>query len=203
MTYREAYATVQVLTANFAPELNDTTVYRLIKAATYRFASETAATIRTHEITPDGSRDYTLPQVRMGRIWRVEHTVSNLNYYVRGITLEEMDHIDIGTTTTGSPIERWTRFGRTLRVWPLASGGTLRIYHAPVPVLANRDSANEGGETGGLGGNSTTVVATSLSHGTINNFAGNTDYFNGCRIFFMTGSVAKSRAAIRAMQMPA
>lgn len=188
MTFREAYATVQGLTANFTPEVKDTTVYRLLKAATIRFASETAATIRTHEITPDGSRDYALPQVRLGRIWRVEHEVSSVVYPVRGITPEELDLIDRATNTTGSPIANYTRFGRTLRVWPLASSGSLRIYHAPIPVLANRDSANEAGETA-TAGSVTTASATTITHGLVANRAGTTDYFNGCRIAFTSGTL--------------
>lgn len=197
MTYREAFSTVQGIVGHYAPDLVETAVRRLIKAATIRFASETSANVVLHEIAADGSRDYAMPQVRIGRIWRVEHQVNNIVRRVEGVEHSEFDRQYGDITTSGTDIAIYARIGRTLRVAPLASSGTIRIYHSPVPVLADRDTPEGSTETTTSAGSTTSLIASTISHGVIGQgSASDSDYFDGCVLQIDSGTQNGERSFV-------
>ena len=192
MTFREAFGAVQGMLQNFASEVKEPSVVGHLKRATFRFAQETAATVAPVTIAVTGARDYTLPQVRLGRIWRVEHQLSDRIYPVEASTFDFIDTVDGNRATTGTYAEYFVRFGRTLRVSPQPSSGTITVYHSPIPVLASRDTIRGRSETA-TGGTSVTVAASTITQGLIANRQGPTDYFNGCKLVFTSGTTLTSQ----------
>lgn len=193
MTLRECFASVQSIVKNLAPELHYEAVARHLKHAQAEIMSESAVGVVKTTLTADGSRDYILSP-RIGRIWKVEHEVSSIAYPVNGITPRDFDLLDQNITTTGTILECYTRFGRVLRVWPLASSGSIHVYHSPAPVMELRDSKTDAGETA-TGGSVTTVAASTITLGLVANRAGTTDYFNGCKVVFTSGTTLSTQAS--------
>lgn len=185
MTFREAYSAIQGILGNRAgDELYDQAA-RLIKHATVEFASKTSASVVPLTISMNGSYDYTLPQVRVGRIWYATADDGSTVQRINGVNLTEHEARYGGPQSGATFPDIYTRFGRTLRVSPQPSAGTITLYHAPIPVLQLRDTPRDGFETCATG-TTATAVATTISHGVINNRQGYTDYFNGCRFYGIT-----------------
>jgi len=190
MTTREGYARVEAMLSNTKAEVKESAVVMLLKDATARFAAETAAQINTVTFTMDSSRDYTLP-MRVGRIFRVESEVSNELRVLEGVDLAEIDG-RYQTVTEGGAThpDLYARFGRTLRIYPQPGSGTLRVYHAPIPIYEDRSTPR--GETLIASDGSTTTAALSVFSAPINNKAGVTDYYTPCKIVFESGPTNQS-----------
>lgn len=191
MTYKEAAATaIDLLGAAGMDGLKDKSIYyRHLKIACSRFLSETAAMIRRHDITPDGSTTYSLIGTRVGRLWSAQ--------YDRDSSITDVRIRQLGwfhrwaTTTNAAANDRITDVCRDgterIRVHGIPSNGTLTLYHAPTPTIADRDSLPSG-ETVTTGSSTTTVCVTTPSRGNVANGSSSSDYYKGCQIVFRSNT---------------
>lgn len=191
MTMREAFAEIQGILQNFAPENMYPAAVRHLKHASQEFA-KSPALAQTVTILPTGVSDYTLPQTRIARVFHAEHATSGRVWQPDIVAVDSLSGEYPDPTTTGSEVKYLAFFGRTARIAPLVTGGTLTLWVSAMPVSTLRDTPRNKTETA-TGGSTTTAVASTITHGIINNRAGATDYFNGCRIVFDSGTTLTSQ----------
>lgn len=191
MTIREAFAEIQGILQNFAPENMYPTASRHLKHASQAFA-QSPALAQTVTVLPTGVSDYTLPQTRIVRVYHAEHQNDNRLWQPDIVAVDTLSGEYPDPTTTGSEVRYVALWGRNLRIAPLVTGGTLTLWVSVMPVSTLRDTPRNTTETA-TGGSTTTAVADTITHGLVNNRAGTTDYFNGCRIVFDSGSTLNSQ----------
>ena len=194
MTVRDAFAEIQGILQNFAPENMYPVASRHLKRATMEFA-RTPALIQPITITPTGVADYTLSSTRIGRIYYIEHQVGGLTHQPALLEQSEASYLYSSPTETGSYVNTVTLFGRTARLSPLVTGGTVTIWASLMPVPTLRDTPRNITETA-TGGSTITAAAATITHGIVANRLGATDYFNGCRIVFDSGTTLTSQASV-------
>lgn len=194
MTFREAFSELQGILGNYAPENLYPTACRHLKHATMEFA-RTPATIQTMTVALTGAQDYTLPQARIARVYEVQHDSGGTIYRPTLVAVNEIADNYPDSSTTGAEARFCSIFGRTLRIAPLVSTGTVTLFYSPMPVVALRDTPRNKVETA-TGGSTSTAAASTITHGLVNNRAGTTDYFTGCRIVFDSGNSASQSSFI-------
>lgn len=195
MTFRDAFSEVQGLCQNYCPENFYPVAVRHLKHASLEFC-RTPALVGSYSIALTGARDYTLPKSRLGRVYRVENSAdANMIYTVNVLPLDDLTERWRNQTTTGTYVRACSIFGRTLRVAPLPSSGTITVYAAPQPILSLRDTTRDMTNTA-TGGSTSTCAASTITQGVVNNRAGVTDYFEGCRIVFDSGNAASQSSFI-------
>lgn len=191
MTIRDAFAEIQGMLQSFAPENMYPVAARHLKHATQAFAM-TPALAQTMTVLPTGVADYTLSARRISRIYHIEHANNGRTWQPRIVEPAELSAEFPDPTTTGSEVRYATFFGRTVRLAPLVTGGTVTLWCSVVPVSTLRDTPRNKTETA-TAGSTTTAVASTITHGLVNNRSGATDYFDGCRIVFDSGSALTSQ----------
>jgi len=197
MTCRDAESTARVLLGDFRPEIDYDTYVRHMKLATQKLCSESPVYTRRHDITLTAASEYSLAGKRVGRL---HAAVSIDGTVVTPVSLDRQEYFHrVFQTTSGGGGRRVTNICRdgdnTIRVWPpSATGGTLRLFHSPVPVLARRDSIKPGEVVSAA--TPTTVTVTSLSLGKVNNNAGSTNHFDDCILLFLDGPAIGQSAVV-------